>query len=394
MDDFKVEGGLLPSDFEYKFYLKDFFEGIEFWRYHRVNAEIYRFLTNVKRDDSIKGAFWGYLNFFNFLYEQLDIIEKHPNQPLNIIEHLKSLVIEDFQLYVFLKALHRFRFVFAPITLDMLDDSRYNIKLKSIISQRKDCPRKSWLWTCIDIIQGEFGYLHEFNAGRPTKFVFDFEDVEKFLNVSKHLDETVGNLLDWTSCYKQQVSKHPEMFFDDGGKFIKQCERKIERIKGGQAEGLHNAVRPQINSSAVVSPPAEGNTKQESRVLRYGFSKEQVLNYFMQLSKYYTEEQVMLFLKANFEGFAEPGEKIVRTKFPEHKGVDRSHIMYMIYTFWKQQKERMFNKKAAAILLEENFTCFESFNIVSSEPVESRTVYSNMRKEPRRGYPFSCAMLG
>src|SRR5690606_36328061 len=125
------------------------------------------------------------------------------------------------------------------------------------------------------------------------------------ISASENPDEAIANLVEWINCYSKQVSRFPKIFFDDGGRFIKQCHRKIEQLKKLKVERSYNAtdMHPQEPINAVANLSVEKSTRQGPSLLQYGYSQEQVLNYFLQLTKYYPEEQVMCFLKANFEGF-------------------------------------------------------------------------------------------
>jgi hypothetical protein len=227
MEDFRVKGGTLTSNFEHKYFLEDFFTDPEFWRYHKGNEDVYKVFKQIEVNGAAEGDFWDTLKFFNFLYEQLDIIVHHPNRPLEIIEHLKSLEIDSLQLHVLLKSLHKLRFVFSPLTLSMLDKFKIDFRTERL--------HNNWLRVCVDIIQGEFGVLPEGGSGRPAKFVFDFKEILKISDVNKDSDETINNLIMWINCYEQQVSHHPDMFFNDGGNFIKRCEIKIRDIRKSKA---------------------------------------------------------------------------------------------------------------------------------------------------------------
>lgn len=382
MEKFIVGGGLLESEFEHQQDLNVFFTGSKFKLYWEVNKFLYkRLFTEFVEDDmlvvGIAGDYWDPLNFFNILYDQVDILEKYYRKPLTVVEHLRCLKLEKWPRYILLYSL-------------------VNIGIAFVVWVPEDEHEESQdiIDTCFNFLSGELKNLNK-DLRIIDRATFDFDQAKPILNAIKTPSEKILRLLELKAYCKQEMAKNPDRYLDDGTTYINLCEAEIEHIKRLQSEGYYdsNSVQSQAYTAEAL-PPSATNNKQESHLLQYGYTKEQVLQYFMQLSKYYSEEQVVHFLKANFAGFAEPGEMVERVKLPLHVGLHKQHVMFMVYRFWKLQKEPKLTKKEAAILLETNFSCLESFNLDSTDPVEKRTVYNNMIKEPKIGYPFRSTMLG
>jgi hypothetical protein len=349
---------LLTSTFKHQKDISIFLTGENFKHNRYYILRIYRHLRNIIDDlpPDTHGEFWNCLNFFNLLYDQVNIIVRYRRKPTMVIDHLRNLDLDDYERLFLLRYL-------SSWLIFVVDDEEVNIPSGSVI--RDHC-----IEVCEELIREEYESLEMLLFQHPPLYGFPFEPAQAFLALMTNLDDKINYLIGTIKGAKQAMaSKADQEFQNDGEVFIRRCEIEIESIKRLKAEGYYGSVAIENESSNHRRVKEETEEEEEVVVgpdtrIRCNASKEQIEAYFhFELGSknkkgvlIMEKEDIDYFMAANFSAF--PNRKPPKLFTPN---TNQAHIKRIVYGFYFKYKNSTREAVNYCQALIDNFSQFSKY---------------------------------
>jgi hypothetical protein len=263
---------LLESTFEWQPDVDCFFVGEDFKHTRKRNLRIYEKITKIFRRVQQGKRFEKYrgtpLIVLNFLHEQVDILWRYRRQPTKIIDHLRSIPLEDQAKSWILAELSTWR-----IFISREDDN--DVPAGTVLLP------DHFIRTCQELIKQEYESIWLSISSCKTEDEFTFEILQSVISLYPCPDDKIYRLIKRINEARQELASPVKDAHKEGVEaFIKKCESEIETIKRLKAEGYYgkefvtNAqskstteVTEKINEESLKeeqsAPPATGKTEEK-----------------------------------------------------------------------------------------------------------------------------------
>ena len=219
----------------------------------------YNLFLRLTEDNELKERF-NPLEFFNLLYENIEIVKANKAKPHKVINHLLNLFTDKFVLIIFLKQLNIF-FIFK----------NYIYKTGRVADNEIALFNK-YFFEEIEKLEKE--HLGELYKPNPMKYLYKFEYVRRELEHFHTKNEKINYLIEVITNVSQTLetigaNKNTPMVEKN---FIKKCELEIQKLKDIEIIEPTKVIQD-IPKEELIIAPLENYTSSQIVLIFYYFFK-------------------------------------------------------------------------------------------------------------------------